>query len=52
VTNAALARCDRELAEIDAQLRAGAGDVEGLLLGMADWYHEKQLILQELSDGT
>lgn len=44
---AALARCAREIAAIEAQLREGAGDVEGLLQGLQDWNYEKRMILEE-----
>ena len=42
-----LARCAREIADIEAQLREGAGDVEGLLQGLQDWAYEKRMILEE-----
>jgi hypothetical protein len=42
-----LARCDREIAGIEAQLLTGAGDVEGLLQGLQDWEYEKRMILEE-----
>jgi hypothetical protein len=44
----ALARCARELADIEAQLLAGAGDVEGLLQGLQDWNWERRCILAEI----
>jgi hypothetical protein len=42
-----LARCAREIADIEAQLLVGAGDVEGLLQGLQDWECEKRMILEE-----
>lgn len=42
-----LARCEQEIAAIEAQLREGAGDVEGLLQGLQDWAYEKRMILEE-----
>jgi len=42
-----LARCNRELAAVEAELRAGNLDVAGGLLGIADWSAEKELIEKE-----
>ena len=39
-----LARCDAEVAHIEALLRGGHLDVEGLLLALSDWSFEKRLI--------
>ena len=39
-----LARCDTEIAAIEALLRAGHPDIEGLLLALTDWSCEKRLI--------
>jgi hypothetical protein len=41
-------RCRREIAAIEAQLRAGHPDVQGLCLALADWHAERRLIAQEL----
>jgi hypothetical protein len=43
-----IARCRREVAEIEAQLRAGHPDVKGLCLALADWSGEIRLIEKEL----
>ena len=45
-----LANCDREITEIDRLLRAGHADIEGLVLGLKDWSHEKRLIEAELQE--
>jgi hypothetical protein len=37
-------RCRREVAEIEAQLRAGHPDVEGLCRALADWSGELALL--------
>ena len=42
-----LARCDREIARCEAELRAGSLEVAGLALGLADWSAERRLILEE-----
>ena len=44
----ALARCDREIARCEAELLAGAADVEGLLQGLQDWNWERRCILLEI----
>ena len=36
-------RCRREIAAIQAELRAGNPDVGGLLLALADWHAELDL---------
>ena len=40
-------RCRAEIAAIEAQLRAGHPDVEGLCRALADWYAEMRLIKAE-----
>lgn len=40
----ALARCDRELADAERELRAGNPDVEGLLRASVDWAEERRII--------
>jgi|SRR5579862_835436 len=40
-----IAHCRREIAAIEAQLRAGHPDVAGLCLALADWHAELRLIL-------
>jgi hypothetical protein len=39
-----IARCRREIAEIEASIRAGHPDVQGLCLALADWSEELRLI--------
>lgn len=41
----AIQRCDREIAYMEAELRAGRGDMEGLLQGLQDWSWERRMIL-------
>jgi hypothetical protein len=43
-----LARCDREIASIEAELLAGGRDVEGLCRGLIDWHTEREMILAEM----
>ena len=43
---AAVERCRREIAEIEAELRAGHGDMHGRLLGLKDWSAELRLLLE------
>jgi hypothetical protein len=40
-------RCRREIAAVEAQLRAGHPDLEGLCLALADWSAELRLLEQE-----
>jgi hypothetical protein len=44
-----IARCHREIAAIEAELRAGNPDVVGLLLALGDW-HVELWILQKGAD--
>ncbi len=37
-------RCRREIAEIEALIRAGHADLQGLLLGLSDWSGELRLL--------
>ncbi|HMC59906.1 MAG TPA: hypothetical protein VKJ01_12000 [Candidatus Solibacter sp.] len=37
-------RCDKEIAEAEAMLRAGHRDMEGLLLQLMDWSIERRLL--------
>ena len=37
-------RCDKEIAEAEAMLRAGHCEVEGLLLQLMDWSIERRLL--------
>jgi hypothetical protein len=39
-----IARCRREIADIETQLRVGHPDVQGLCLALADWSEELRLI--------
>jgi hypothetical protein len=38
-------RCRREIAEIEALIRAGHPDLQGLLLGLSDWSAELRLLV-------
>ena len=40
-------RCLREIAAIEAELRAGNPDVTGLLLALADWHAELRILRDE-----
>ena len=44
---ATIERCDQEIAEIEALLRSGHPDVEGLCLALMDWSNEKRLLAQK-----
>lgn len=46
----ALARCDREIARCEAELRAGGLDMEGILQGLQDWTWERRCILSEIEE--
>jgi hypothetical protein len=37
-------RCDKEIAEAEAMLRAGHRDVAGLLLKLMDWSIERRML--------
>ena len=37
-------RCSREIAELEAQLRSGHPDLNGLLLALSDWSAELRLL--------
>ena len=37
-------RCDKEIAEAEAMLRAGHRDVTGLLLQLMDWSIERRIL--------
>ena len=39
-----IARCRREIAEIEASIRAGHPDVQGLCLALADWSAELRIL--------
>jgi hypothetical protein len=39
-------RCRREIAAIEAQIRAGHQDLEGLCLALSDWCAELRLLEQ------
>jgi hypothetical protein len=36
--------CHHEIAEIEAELRAGHGGLHGLLMALANWYAELRLL--------
>jgi hypothetical protein len=40
-------RCRREIAEIEALIRAGHADVQGLCLALSDWSEELRLLEAE-----
>jgi hypothetical protein len=40
-------RCRAEIAETEAQIRAGHPDLQGLCLALADWSAELRLLQQE-----
>jgi hypothetical protein len=40
-------RCRSEIAGIEAQLRSGHRDLQGLLLGLSDWRAELRLLKRE-----
>jgi hypothetical protein len=40
-------RCRHEIAEIEAQLRAGHRDLHDLLLALTDWHAEQRLLQGE-----
>ena len=40
-------RCRSEVANVEAQLRAGHPDVEGLVLALADWSQELRILMRE-----
>jgi hypothetical protein len=40
-------RCRREIAGIEAELRAGHRDIHGLLLALTDWNTELRLVERE-----
>lgn len=42
-----VARCRREIAEVETALRAGNPDVEGLVLALADWSQELRILMRE-----
>jgi hypothetical protein len=39
-----MARCRQEIAAIEAQIRAGHPDLEGLCLALSDWCAELRLL--------
>jgi hypothetical protein len=42
-----MARCGREIAEIEAQIRSGHPDLQGLCLALADWGAELRILQNE-----
>jgi len=42
-------RCRREIAAIEALIRAGHPDLQGLCLALSDWRGELRLIEQEMA---
>jgi len=43
-------RCLREIAAVEAELRSGNPDFMGLLLALADWHAELQILRDERVD--
>jgi len=41
-------RCDAEIADIEALLRVGHLDIQGLVLALSDWSQERRLIQDEI----
>ena len=41
-------RCRREIAEIEAMIRSGHPDIEGLCMALSDWRMELRLIQSRL----
>jgi hypothetical protein len=41
-------RCRREIAGIEAEIRSGHLDLQGLILALIDWYAELRLLEREL----
>jgi hypothetical protein len=41
-------RCQREIAAIEAELRAGNPDLQGLCLALSDWSAELRILEAEL----
>jgi hypothetical protein len=46
------ARCRGEIATIEAQIRAGHPDLQGLCLALADWWAELRIIEREMGRGA
>jgi hypothetical protein len=46
-----LERCDEEIREHEANLRAGHPEVAGLFRALLDWRMERRLLLGELENG-
>jgi hypothetical protein len=42
-----IARCDAEIAIVEALLRAGHPEIQGLVLALSDWSQERRLIQDE-----
>jgi hypothetical protein len=40
-------RCQREIAAIEAELRGGNPDVEGLCMALSDWSEELRILQNE-----
>ncbi len=46
-----LERCDGEIREHEANLRAGHPEVAGLFRALLDWRTERRLLMRGLEDG-
>ena len=42
-----MARCGREIADVEAAIRAGHPDLQGLCLALADWSAELRILMGE-----
>jgi hypothetical protein len=40
-------RCRREIAAIEAEIRAGNSDLQGLCLALSDWWAELRILQNE-----
>ena len=47
LTMEGIERCQREIAAIEDQLRAGHPEVEGLCLALTDWSAELRILVEE-----
>ena len=45
-------RCDKEIAQAEAMLRAGHRDMEGLLQQLMDWATERRLLSDTRTEET
>ncbi len=50
ILQAEIARCHRELAAVEAEIRSGNPDLHGLCQALADWSAELRILEQEARD--